>query len=180
MICTLDVVPDKTKRIKLKKISEAEIDNFHEYSLQKEIYTHLEFDPFVKKSETLTYLKKLLERIKTKKADYRFLKFHESEEIVGLFGFHSFDEYRKSIEFGYGISPRHQKNGIFKEVTKHMINSLFMHTEIHRIYAYTSINNIPSMRGMLSAGFIKEGEIRDYYLKDGVYFNAYLASRIKS
>jgi len=55
-----------------------------------------------------------------------------------------------------------------------------MHTEIHRIYAYTSINNIPSIRGMLSTGFIKEGEIRDYYLKDGVYFNAYLASRIKS
>ena len=50
---------------------------------KKKIYTHLEFDPFVKKSETLTYLK-LLERIKTKKADHRFLKFHESEEIVGF------------------------------------------------------------------------------------------------
>ena len=116
---SLDFIPQETNRIHLKKIDSPEyFDDFHNYSLQKELYRYLEFSPFLDKKDTQKYLDKLNKRILTGKADYRYLIFKDSNEFVGLFGFHSYDNYRRSIEFGYGISPLMQRRGIFKEVSK--------------------------------------------------------------
>ena len=169
----LDGMQQETERIYLRKIDSNDLfEPFHNYSLQKEIYTHLEFSPFKNRKDTKRYLEKLINRVNTGKADYRFLILKGSYDLIGLFGFHSFDNYRLSIEFGYGISPLMQRKGYFKEVSNHMICYLFNNLNIHRIYAYTSIQNKSSLKGLVSIGFEKKGVLKDFYLKDGKYFDA--------
>ena len=177
---SLDCIPQETERIYLKKIDCDEYFNsFHYYSLQEDIYSHLEFKPFKNKQDTKEYLNKLFERINSGKADYRFLILKSNNQLVGLFGFHSFDSYRQSVEFGYGVPPIMQRKGIFSEVAIHLIKYLHLNSEIHRIYAYTSVNNIASIKGLERIGFQREGLLKDYYLKNDNYFDAALYSYVK-
>tara|TARA_B100001989_G_scaffold3713_1_gene2490 strand:- start:38984 stop:39538 length:555 start_codon:yes stop_codon:yes gene_type:complete len=178
---SLDFIPQETNRIILKKIDLPEyFDDFHNYSLQEELYKHLEFSPFLAKEDTRKYLDKLNKRILTGKADYRYLIFKENNEFVGLFGFNSYDNYRRSIEFGYGVSPSMQRRGIFKEVSKHLIKSLFIDFNIHRIYSITAVKNNPSSKGLEKIGFQREGILRDFYKKNDNYFDAALYSLINN
>ena len=173
----MDFIPQETNRILLKKIDSPEyFEDFHNYSLQKELYRYLEFSPFLKKKDTKIYLEKLNKRILTGKADYRFLIFKDNYEFAGLFGFNSYDEYRRSIEFGYGVSSLMQRRGIFNEVSKDMIKSLFRDFNIHRIYSITAVENLPSWKGLEKVGFQKEGILRDFYKKNNKYFDAGLYS----
>tara|TARA_B100000073_G_scaffold82687_1_gene63267 strand:+ start:17434 stop:17976 length:543 start_codon:yes stop_codon:yes gene_type:complete len=173
-------IPNQTERLIFAKINKNLLDKFYIYSKQKEIYDHLEFKPFSNIKETSEYLSKLQSRIDTGKADYRFLLNKEKDEILGLFGMHSYDDYRKSVEFGYGVSPKHQRKGFFTEAASHLISNLFLKTNLHRIYAYTSKYNISSCRSLEKIGFKKEGIIRDYYFKDYCFFDAVLYSVIKT
>tara|TARA_Y100000589_G_C27080557_1_gene599425 strand:+ start:435 stop:992 length:558 start_codon:yes stop_codon:yes gene_type:complete len=175
----LEIIPQETERTRFTKLDESIINSFHEYSLQKEIYEHLEFEPFTTKKESLEYIEKLTKRIENGCADYRLINLKGSNEIVGLFGFHSYDNYRKSIEFGFGVSPKYQRKGFFKEISNHMIYSLFKNTDLHRIFAFTSINNNASIKGLESLGFTREGKIRDYYFKNGEYFDAVFYNKIR-
>ena len=176
---SLDFIPQESKRILLKKIDSPEIfDDFHNYSLQKELYRYLEFSPFQTKEDTKKYLEKLNKRILTGKADYRFLIYKDSNKFAGLFGFHSYDKYRRSIEFGYGVSPLMQRKGIFNEVSKHMIKSLFRDFNIHRIYSITAVK-IASLKGLEKIGFQREGVLETFKKNDN-YFDAALYSLINN
>ena len=177
---SLDLIPQETERIFFKKIDNHEYFNsFHNYSLQKDLYSHLEFDPFKNKKETKVYLEKLTKRIKSRNADYRYLIMKETNQFAGLFGFHNYDAYHQSVEFGYGVSPLMQRKGIFLEVSNHLIKFLFKTSKIHRIYAYTSAENLPSIKGLEALGFQKEGLIKDFYLKKQIYFDAFLYALIR-
>lgn len=180
MTFSLSCISQETKRIILKKINISHLDAFHAYSLQEKIYTHLEFPPFKEIADTEKYINKLKLRISSGKADYRFLFLKNTNTLVGLFGFHSYDDYRRSVEFGYGVSPSYQGRGIFTEVGSHIIYSLFKKTNIQRIFALTSVDNIPSIKSISKLGFQKEGILKDYYLKDKVFYNAYLAAIVRS
>ena len=179
MTFTLNFMPQETDRIKLERINYSFLDAFHIYSLQDSIYTHLEFSPFKSLTDSKNYLEKLNSRISTGKADYRFLILKESKVLVGLFGFHSYDEERKSIEFGYGVSPKHQRKGLFTEVAQHIIFNLYKNTNIHRIYALTSVNNVASIKGLHKVGFKKEGVLKDYYFKNGEFFDAQISGMVR-
>ncbi len=176
---SLSCVPSETERLTFAKLDDSLINEFYKYSKQEEIYEHLEFKPFLTIEETAKYLAKLKSRINSGKGDYRFILNKEKDEILGLFGMHSYDDYRKSVEFGYGVSPRHHRKGFFTEAALHLLSNLFVKTDIHRIYAYTSSKNLSSCKSLEKVGFQKEGIIRDYYLKDKKFFDAVLYSRIR-
>ena len=177
---TLSNLPPASERLTYAIPSLSYLSLFHDYSQQKEIYTHLEFEPFLTVSDTRDYLHKLLDRIASGASDYRFLLDHNQTQILGLFGFHSYDSHRQSIEFGYGISPSHHGQGLFKEASSHMLRFLIDSTKIHRIYAITSVSNSASIAALKSVGFDLEGIMRDYYRFPDHYQNATLYSYLIS
>ena len=91
---------------------------------------------------------------------------------------YSYDPFRKSIEFDYGVSPKHPKKRIFSEVGRHFIDSIFQETEIHLIYFYRSFFNKSSIRSLEKLDFVGEGLIRDYYFMNNNFVDAYLYSKI--
>ena len=93
---------------------------------------------------------------------------------------HSFNRYRKSVEYGFGISPKYHRRGLFKEISLHIIDNLFKKTNLHRIFAYTSVFNEGSINGLKKVGFNNEGRIKDFYFKKDYYFDAYIFSKINN
>ncbi len=166
----LNLISQEIDQFQLKRVTYKYLDEFYKYSLNKELYKFLEFDPFTNLEECKSYINKLEKRIKSGKGDYRYI--FKEDSLVGLFGFHNYDNTRNSIEYGYGVSPEFQKQGVFKTITTFFLKELFSKTTLHRIFAITSIENEASRKSLLSVGFNYEGCMRDYYLFKNRYVDA--------
>jgi ribosomal-protein-alanine N-acetyltransferase len=167
--------------VELVPVSLDWLQDFHEYSVQAELYEHLEFNAFCTIEDSRAYLKKLIFRSSTADAQYWFIKLPDNEKVVGTIGLHSFDQSRNSVEVGYGVSPEYWGQGIFKATLAMIINFAFNDLCVHRIVARTSANNTASICGLEKLGFIREGEMRDYYRdSDGHRFNALLYSKLST
>ena len=89
----------------LQPVSLAGLDDFHEYSMHKEFYNYFEFPEFKNISESEEYLQKIINRSESSKQQFWFIQEIQSKKVIGSFGVHSLDEYRGSVEIGYGLSP---------------------------------------------------------------------------
>ena len=90
----LNLISQEVDNFKLKKVNYEYLEHFYQYSLNKDLYRYLEFDPFTNLEECEKYILKLINRIKSGQADYRFI-FRENI-LVGLFGFHNYDKKRNN------------------------------------------------------------------------------------
>ena len=73
---------------------------------------------------------------------------------------HNINLTKRSCEIGYGLHPDVWGKKYFKEVLSLVIDYLFNDLNFHRIVAITNSNNLPSIYGLISLGFIKEGKLK--------------------
>lgn len=169
------------ERIVLEPVSLLGLKDFHEYSMCPDFYEYLEYPPFKTIEESEIYLEELVERSKSSLQQFWFVKLSKYEKIIGSFGIHSLEEYRGSVEIGYGISPHYWGNGYFKEAAELVIEYIFHVLNLHRIVARTSALNLASMHGLERIGFLIEGTMRDYYRNaDGQWNDAVLMAKLSS
>jgi [ribosomal protein S5]-alanine N-acetyltransferase len=176
---SIKAIPLEGSRIKLTPVSLEGLSDFHEYSIIKEFYDHFEFPPFTDILESEKYLKKLIKKSESNQQQFWFIKEISSQKIIGSFGIHSLDEYRLSVEIGYGLSPQYWGKGYFQDAVNIMMDFIFNDLHLHRIVARTSASNKASIKGLERVGFQIEGLMRDYYKKyDGKRFDAVLMSKL--
>jgi len=154
---------------------------FHEYSVNKELYQFFEFDAFVDIKQSEQYLRTLVDRSKKDSAQYWFITHNKDQKIIGTIGLHTLDSRRSSVEIGYGVSPDYWGGGYFLDAARTAIQYAFADVGVHRMVARTSSENIPSIKGLEKLSFIKEGVMKDYYKREnGDWFDAVLYSRINN
>ena len=169
----------KGDRVMLQPVSLAGLDDFHEYSMYKEFYNYFEFSEFKNILKSEEYLQKLINRSESSTQQFWFIKEIQSKKVVGSFGVHSLDEYRGSVEIGYGLSPRYWGKGYFQEAVNVVLDYIFNDLHLHRVVARTFESNQASIKGLERAGFKTEGVMRDYYKKhNGQWFNAILMAKL--
>jgi [ribosomal protein S5]-alanine N-acetyltransferase len=169
----------KGDRVMLQPISLAGLDDFHEYSTYKEFYNYFEFSKFKDILESKEYLQKLINRSESRRQQFWFIKENKSKKIIGSFGVHSLDEYRGSVEIGYGLSPCYWGKGYFQEAVNIVLDHIFNDLHLHRVVARTFESNQASIKGLERVGFKTEGVMRDYYKKhNGQRFNAVLMAKL--
>ena len=152
---------------------------FHEYSIMNEFYDYLEFPAFTSIKDSCAYLKKLIRRSEKPNTQYWYIHSKKFEKVVGTIGLLNLDNQRLSVEMGYGISPHHWGQGFLTSAGKIIIKYVFNNLQLHRLVARTSIENVPSMRGLTKLGFKKEGILRDYYRRQtGEWFDAVLMAQL--
>lgn len=167
-------------RINLESVDEGGLMDMHEYSTMSIFYKYLEYDPFITLNDTKNYLKKIIHISKSESGHYWFIKLKEENKIIGTFDIINVDKKRSSCEIGYGLSPKYWNQGFFKESLCIMLQYLFNDLNMHRVSAKTHANNLPSIAGLQSMGFKKEGIMRDFYVSnDGTRHNAILLSILK-
>jgi ribosomal-protein-alanine N-acetyltransferase len=176
---SIDPVVLKGDRIVLQPVSLAGLDDFHEYSMHKEFYNYFEFPEFKNISESEEYLQKIINRSESSKQQFWFIQEIQSKKVIGSFGVHSLDEYRGSVEIGYGLSPLYWGKGYFQESVNVILEYIFNDLHLHRVVARTFESNQASIKGLEKVGFKTEGVMVDYYKKhNGRWFNAVLMAKL--
>jgi len=154
------------------------IDDIDRYSRIPEFFEFLEFSEHKSRFETERYYAKLLSRSRGTTGHYWLIKLSKEDKIIGTFGVLDIDVRKGMAEIGYGISPEHWRRGYFHETINLVLHHLFGAAGFHRIWAKTQSDNMASIKGLQTAGFITEGVLRDFYLseKDGARHDAIVLS----
>ena len=159
--------------IQLLPISHEYFDDFYEYSMYSELYDYLEFDLFQNKSEASAYLDKLIGRSKSPYSQYWFIKLLDEEKVIGSFGLLNYNKIDRSIEIGYGLSPKYWGKGIFSKVLDMFINHIFNTLCLCSINAVTQSDNLRSIIALRNKKFEIYKTIDGYYVhSDGKKYQA--------
>ena len=163
--------------IYFERLSMAGLEEMHRYSLDERLYEFFEFDPFDKIEKTKAYINKLLQRmsgdVRGRSAMYWFVRRKSDGYLVGTACLVGLNYSRKSIEWGYGIDPELWGSGLILKIQEYLKLYVFETLELNRLHGVTMVENHRTISSALAAGMIHEGILRQYYCKNGVYFDAW-------
>lgn len=90
-------------------------------------------------------------------------------DFIGAIGINDYQKEHKKAELGFWLVPEFWGQGIIREAGFTVIEFVFNELKLHRLEAYVETKNISSAKTLGKLGFIHEGRMRDYELKDGKY-----------
>ena len=156
-------------------------EDFYAWSKSEDFNRYLEYTPHKSINESDQYLNILKKRSNSINCHFWTIC-DKKGQVIGSFSVHNINLTRGSCEIGYGLHPKVWGKKYFKEALSLVTNYLFNEFNFHRIVAITNSNNMPSVNGLISFGFVKEGILREYYLdqKDGIFYDALILSFLKS
>ena len=111
---------------------------------------------------------------------YFYLLEKESRQVMGWCGFHRWYTRHDRGELGYVLQDDVYKGkGYMKEALPVIIEYGFNEMLLHRIEAFVSYDNIPSLKLLKHFGFIEEGNLREHYLTNGRHEDSLIYSLLK-
>jgi ribosomal-protein-alanine N-acetyltransferase len=94
----------------------------------------------------------------------------DEDRVLGLCSIHQWDRYHRRAEIGYDLAQSHWGRGIGTEAVRPIVQFGFRELEVHRLEAYTIIDNYASVRMLEKLGFQLEGVRREYsWEEDGMF-----------
>ncbi len=90
-------------------------------------------------------------------------------EMIGSIGITITSEYDMKGELGYKLGSCWWNLGYSSEAVKAVIDYMFCNTDIERIDAYCSVENLASRKVMEKAGMCYEGLLQHYYKTRNVF-----------
>ena len=104
-----------------------------------------------------------------------------TNKIIGWCGFHTWYTDHDRAELGYGLNQdRFKQKGFMSEAIPPILEYGFTEMKLHRIEAFTSPTNTPSIKLLNTNHFQPEGLMKEHYLKDGVYEDSAIYALLKS
>jgi RimJ/RimL family protein N-acetyltransferase len=101
-------------------------------------------------------------------------------EFIGGIGFlYSHGEESHKAEIGYWISAMHRNKGIVTKAIRKIVEIGFTEKGLFRLEANVFLNNITSMRALEKAGFVKEGLLKNTFIKGDQLVDTYLYSCVR-
>jgi [ribosomal protein S5]-alanine N-acetyltransferase len=104
-----------------------------------------------------------------------------SQKLIGSCGFHTWYTDHKRAEIGYALTHEDfKRKGIMTEAMAPILQYGFEQMSLHRIEAFVSPDNIPSLKLMETFKFTKEGHLREHYFNDGVVEDSLVFSLLRA
>jgi ribosomal-protein-alanine N-acetyltransferase len=107
---------------------------------------------------------------------YFDLVLKENKEVIGSAGFHTWWRDHNRAEIGYSLNDeKNRRQGFMNEVLPIILDYGFKKMQLHRVEAYTAMDNVASIALLQKFGFKKEATIHGRYkMPDGTYEDDYL------
>jgi [ribosomal protein S5]-alanine N-acetyltransferase len=96
---------------------------------------------------------------------------HNNHKFYGAAGFNNLIKEHKKAEIGFWLLPEHWGRGIINEALPIILNFGFNKLNLHRIEALVETENLASKKVLANAGFIYEGTLRDFEIKNGRFIS---------
>ncbi|MEL6134914.1 MAG: GNAT family protein [Bacteroidota bacterium] len=94
------------------------------------------------------------------------------DELIGEIGLH-LDKTHNKAEMGYWLGEPFWNQGLMGEAIAPILRFGFEDVKLHKIFATHFISNPASGKIMEKNGMIKEAEMKDHYMKQGIYETVY-------
>tara|TARA_B100000780_G_C20938797_1_gene374381 strand:+ start:127 stop:639 length:513 start_codon:yes stop_codon:yes gene_type:complete len=119
---------------------------------------------------------------KTKSKDTIFFVIEYKKKPIGTYILNISGIKKQICDLSYGIYRQYHGMGIFKRVTKKILEKFKRLKRFKRFSAITRKDNLPSIKGLKRLKFKEEGILKSYYydLKTKKYYDAMILSYIIS
>ena len=169
----------ETDRLILKKITPEVYDFvFANYS-EPEI---MAFFNFTKKEDFEKDREKFEKGLSTHNRSFVYFQLidKDSKKMIGWCGYHTWylDHDRAEIFYVFK-DDKFSGKGLMTEAMKVVINYGFNEMNLHRIEAFVSPENLPSLNLIQKVNFTKEGHLREHYLNNGKAEDSLVFSLLK-
>lgn len=180
---TRQEIKDPQRRLYFTPLSMDGLAEMYQYSKDERLYEYFEFPPQKTMDETKQYIEKLFQRMgdspMDRKAMYWFVRRLEDNRLVGTLSLVGIDFGRKSAEWGYGVDPELWGMNYPLEMMSIAKKFAFETLELNRVWGQTMITNQKTISVLKAAGCKHEGTLRDFYCKDGKFFDAWAYSILR-
>lgn len=100
--------------------------------------------------------------------------------LIGTCGYCKWDKQHRHAEIGYDLWPEYWGQGFMPEALQALIRYGFEEMNLNRVEATTHTENQRSQRVLTKLGFQREGLLREYYCRDGIYNDQVQFSLLRS
>ena len=161
----------KTKRLRLGRLKWSDVPKIVEYAGDKDVSkTTLNIPHPYEEKDAIFWINSANQGFENK-TQYTFaIRNIASDEFLGGIGLRVNPRFNRA-ELGYWIAKPFWNQGFTTEAAGALLAYGFEKLGLHKIYATYLEENPASGNVMRKNGMIKEGEMRDHFLKDGEYKN---------
>lgn len=128
-------------------------------------YSESDFDEFLRLAQENTQLR-------------NFTIHHSEHGPIGGFGFEAL-RHGHRVEIGFWLGRQFRGRGIMPAVIRAACEYAFRAFRVHRITAHVFTSNSASARALQKCGFVYEGLLRSYFVRNQDAFDARLFSLLK-
>ena len=96
--------------------------------------------------------------------------------LAGSLGLINIDGHK--CEIGYWLKEEYAGRGIMTKVIKLVTDNAFIDLKLKRIFAPVLTHNKASVKVLEKNGFLMEGVLKSFYLKDGKYIDALCYAKV--
>ncbi|MFI5262970.1 MAG: GNAT family N-acetyltransferase [Candidatus Kapaibacterium sp.] len=169
-----------TERLVLRPLTMADDEAIYAYGSDPEVSRYVSFDTHRSIEDARVFLRSVLESYAKGTDPSSFgIVLKEKETLIGTIGYLNWSDLNKRIEIGYALSRPHWNLGYVTEATKAMIGYFFQHSDLIRIEARCTTQNIASSRVMEKAGMSFEGILRKQAMLKGEHHDMKIYSIIR-
>lgn len=163
--------------IYLTQIKKEDKPSLIKYINDKDIYNNTLKIPYPYTEQNADEWIDCVEYLKIETGVLKHWAIKNNYELIGGIGFHNkYGTNSHKDEIGYWLAKPFRNKGIMTGVIKNICSLGFNDFKLLRIEATVFSSNISSQKVLGKAGFIKEGLLKNFYLKDEKLINAYVYS----
>lgn len=159
----------ETKRLLLREFKLNDAEDVFAFTKLSEVANSAGWPPYKSIAETTMRIKNFID-----KQEVYAIELKEEKRVIGTIGVHHTSFHSQVLktnkrQIGFSIHPNYWNKGYATEALEAVIQCLFLHKDIDRIYCSFITGNIASKRVMEKCGFVffKEKEARLEFLKNG-------------
>ena len=160
----------KTARLILRRLelSDAEM-MFRNWTSDEEVTRFLRWDAHDSIDKTKNMVQQWVDSYQ-EESTYYWGMYLEDGEMIGSIGVTIASECDFKGELGYKIGSRWWNQGYASEAVRAVIDYMFRNTDMERMDAFCSVDNLASSKVMEKTGMHYEGLLRNYYkTRDGFH-----------
>lgn len=118
-------------------------------------------------ADAIYFLNMVNEKRRDEQAYIFGIRLHDNPTLMGCIGLHLDPKYG-TAELGYWMGAPYRRRGYISEAVGAVVNFGFEHSEVPRIQAMHIIGNESSGRALLANGLLREAQLDDHSVKNGV------------
>lgn len=172
----------ETPRLVLRPLYLNDAQDVFEYSSNPNVTRYNDCEPFKKIEESIEFIKLTHTLNIDNSLSFLGIVDKKSNKVIGTVGlFRRTDLSKWTLELGYSLAESYWGKGYATEAVRTLIDYAFaILPGLERIEATCLTPNVASQKVLEKVGMQREGILRNYYKKDGYFYNSYQYSILRA